>query len=66
MKNWPNDPPAEQMPKARPCFSLGALRMMAPRTGLKEAADRPMPLRILPITSMVPLCIVAITSMPRT
>ena len=30
MKNWPNEPPAEQMPTARATFSGGAVRRITP------------------------------------
>ena len=66
MKNWPNEPPAEQMPSASPCFSLGVTRMMAPSTGLKEAAARPTPLSTLPRISRTSPCIIAIVTMPST
>ena len=66
MKNWPNEPPAEQMPTASACLAGGATRRTTPSTGPNEAADRPMPTRMLPRISMKPSCMMAVTTMPST
>ena len=66
MKNWPNEPPAEQMPTARAALAGGASRRITPSTGPKVAAESPMPTRILPRISMAPLCMMAVTIMPST
>jgi hypothetical protein len=66
MKNWPNEPPAEQMPTASACLAGGATRSTTPSTGPKVAAERPMPTSTLPSSSMAPLCMVEVTTMPST
>ena len=66
MKNWPNEPPAEQMPTASAALAGGATRRITPSTGPNDAADRPTPTSTLPRISMAPSCMVAVTIMPST